>query len=51
MRDAFNCREGAVVNLLSSAYLIKLDYLHMLWIFEIAKRRIDEGQVTILADA
>src|SRR6185295_10375608 len=43
--------ECSVVYLLRAANLIKLDYFHGLRIIEITERRIDEGQMTILANA
>src|SRR6266480_381825 len=50
-RDVVNSCEGTIVYLLRTTYLVKLDYLHLLRIVEIAEGRIDEGQMTILADA
>jgi hypothetical protein len=50
-RDVVNSCERAVVYLLRAAYLVKLNHFHRLGIVEIAERRINEGQMTILADA
>ena len=49
--DVVNRCERAIVYLLRAAYLVKLDYLHALRIVEIAEGRINESQMTILADA
>src|SRR6266498_4422451 len=50
-RDVLNRCERTVVYLLRAAYVVKLDYFHSLRIVEIAAGWINEGQMTILADA
>ena len=43
--------EGAVVSLLMAAGLVELHHAHVGRLEEVAHRRIDEGQVPVLADA
>jgi len=50
-RDVVNRCERTVIYLLRSAYLVKLYYFHRLRIVEIAEGRINEGQMTIFANA
>src|SRR6266404_4375167 len=50
-RYGVNRCKGAVVYLLRAAHIIKLDYLHWLWVVEVTERRINKSQMTIFADA
>src|ERR1043166_5664402 len=43
--------KGAVVDLLVSTNLVELDHLDGFGIVEVTKRRIDESEMTVLADA
>jgi hypothetical protein len=50
-RDFLQRRERSVVDLLMAAGLVELDHPHVRGLEEVAHRRIDEGQVPVLADA
>ncbi len=50
-RYVVNRCKRTVVYLLRAAHIIKLDYLHSLWVVEVTEGRINKSQVTILADA
>src|SRR6266567_8086291 len=49
-RYVVNRCKRAVVYLLRAAHIIKLDYLHWLWVVKVTEGRINKSQVTILAD-
>ena len=48
--DIFQAGEGAVVNLLHTADIVEFDRADVARVLEIADRRIDEGEVAVLAD-